>query len=251
MVMDFDVRLLAPIATSIGICVTVTLWVLNQRRKSLSFEILKREALVSVKGAARNSLEVRFDGEPVEDAYLLVVKVLNSGHLPIMPGDYQGRVSIDVSQVSEILSASITESLPADLEERLPTSPQGPNGVIQEVQKHRLLLRPLLMNGGDWIAVQLLVRRLSGNVTVRGHINGIKEITVMRRRALMPVVLTQVGAFVMACSMLLVDPRDLVPLKIEDILPYLLFFLLGYTFLSAGTYMPRLQGNAQGPNPSG
>ena len=73
--MDLDIRILAPTATSIGIIVSIFLWILNQRKKELSYEILFLDQLVKVTGNARKHLDVTFNGRRVDDARLAIVRV--------------------------------------------------------------------------------------------------------------------------------------------------------------------------------
>ncbi len=112
--LQFDPRYLAPLATCIGIAVTVYLFLL-QRRKELSYEILWRQQLVEMKGKTRNRIDLRFDGKPARDASFVVVRLINSGHVNIMPSDYQVSLSVDCGTVSDILMAEIAETEPNGL----------------------------------------------------------------------------------------------------------------------------------------
>ncbi|MBX9690360.1 MAG: hypothetical protein K2X27_26840 [Candidatus Obscuribacterales bacterium] len=234
---NFDVRLLAPIATCLAITVTIILWVLNQKRKELSFQIVKRQSLFMLKGEAKKHLRVYFADNLVEDLQIIVVKVMNTGHLPINSGEYQGKLSINTGPGSTVLMGSVIESNPADLDERNPQK-GADNSIIEGLQADRLFLRPLLLNAGDSYCIQLIAKNISGRISLSGHIQGIKSIIERKEKAIMPVVLMQIGALIMAGSMLIVDPRSLMPFQLEDVLPYLLLFLLGYVFLSAGMILP-------------
>lgn len=240
--MNIDVRLLAPLATCLAIIVSVILWRLNQRRKSLDYQVLRREPILSLKGRARRRLDVRYDGMPVEDASLVVVRIRNSGHLPINPGDYQTRLAVSAPAGAAILSAEVTDCEPADLDERY----RGEDGSVQLIERtdrDQLSLKPVLLNEGDSFTIQMLLRApsgLAGRVKVTGHIQGVPRISEHRPRRLGEQALTQAGALVMAGSMVLVEPSKLLPFQIEDVMPCALMFLLGYVFLSAGMYIPRI-----------
>src|SRR4030095_8429547 len=173
--MDIPSYVYAPTATLFGVSVSVCLWILNQRRKELSYRVLRGDALVNVKGEAKRRGEVRFDGRPVEDAHLVVVRVANSGHLPINPGDYQGKLAICVNPGSSILMADVIETVPGDLDERLPQQ-NGQRSLIERVQKDRLILQPVLLNEDDSLSVQMLVKNYAGKVTVSGHVQGVPSI---------------------------------------------------------------------------
>ncbi len=231
-----DIRLLAPIATCLAIIVSIYLWYLN-RKKALSYNILRRAPLLNLKGAASNELDVRFGGHSVLDAYLIVVRLFNSGHLAINSTDYQSSVSIMLNPGAEILAASVIETIPVDLKERIKNAAEQ-QSLIQNIEKERILLTPVLLNEGDSITVQILARNAAGEIKVRGHLHGIKTINIWHENRLLPKLLIQTGALIMAFAMLGVQPSDLMQLRFEFILPWILIFLLGVVFLQAGLYWP-------------
>lgn len=236
--MPIDVRLYAPIATGIGICVSIFLWILNQRRKELRYEIVKRQEVLALKGEARKHLQVLFDKTPVEDIHILVLKLINTGHLTINPSDYQSKLSVQTGAGSKILMATVIESQPADLDERKASEAEQ-SSLIESVKENCLYFRPVMLNQGDSFTLQLILQSPGPKVTIGGHIQGIPVIKAVESRQILPLVLTQVGAITMAFSMLLVDPRDLYPLQLGDVIPYALFFLLGYVLLTAGINLPK------------
>jgi hypothetical protein len=229
-----DVRLLAPLATLCGIIVTVSLWNLNKQRKAVSYKILECIDLMSVRGPARKRIELTFDGTQVEDAQLVSVMIVNSGHLPINLGDYQSPLTIVVNPGAEIVSADITETEPADLDERLSGSKE-PKQFIDRVEKERVVLTPLVLNAEDAMVIQLLVRKLKGKVAVRGHLLGISKIREHVRAKLVQNALIYFGAFIMAVSIFCVEPPTvLLEYGFDNALPWTFLFFFGYVFLWAG-----------------
>lgn len=127
--MEIDPRYLAPLATCIGICVTVYLFLL-QRRKELTYDILWRQQLVEVKGKTRHRNDLRFDGNPAKDASFVVVRLINSGHVNIMPGDYRVRLSLNCGAAADILMAEVAETERVGLNDDSTTGP-----VIERIEK--------------------------------------------------------------------------------------------------------------------
>jgi hypothetical protein len=233
-----DIKLLAPTMTFMGICVSIILWNLNQKRKALSFAILWNRPLLNLKGVAREQMDIFFKGKQVAEADLIVVRVFNSGHLPIHTGDYQTALTLELEPGASILDANVIETLPANLEERLKIkSDESP--LIESIEESKILLRPILLNEGDSFTLQMLVLNAYGKVKVTGHVLGVNNVKVFKDSQLVPIVLTQVGVVIMALAMLTVEPRDIIALAFEHILPFILLFLLGYVLLSAGIYWPR------------
>ncbi len=212
--MFIDIRLLAPIATCIGIAVSTMLWFLSQRRKAISYMILERHPVLNLKGAARNQLDIRFDGHSILDSYLIVVRIFNRGHLTINVGDYQTAMFVALNPGAEILAAGVIETVPADLEDRIKA--KRPNAaLIEKIVQERIVLTPVLLNQGDSITLQLLARNTAGALNVHGHIEGIKRITCWREKRIWRKVLTYSGALTMAFAMLGVEPSDIVNCSIR------------------------------------
>jgi hypothetical protein len=230
-----DVRLLAPMATGIGIVVSTILWTKNQRTKQLSYIILWQDALTHVRSNVRDRLDIRFDGEPVHEARLVLVQIINSGHLPIAVNDYQSKLSISCSPGAKVLYAEVIATTPGDLDDRCRSEQGSRKDLIEHIDKNEVTIAPILLNDGDSMTVQMLVENLRGSVKVGGHINGIRRITVWRPSTLVSTVLTNIGALVMAAAMLLCEPHEIFRYDLP-ILAAVLFFLLGYTLLSAGLY---------------
>jgi hypothetical protein len=219
-----DIKLLAPAMTFIGICVSIILWNLNQKRKALSFAILWNRPLLNLKGVTREQMDIFFKGKQVSEADLIVVRVFNSGHLPINTADYQTALALELEPGATILDANVIETLPANLE---------------AIEESKIMLRPILLNEGDSFTLQMLVLNAYGKVKVTGHVLGIHSIRAYKSSRLVPITLTQIGVLVMAFAMLAVEPKDIIALAFEHVLPFILLFLLGYVLLSAGIYWPR------------
>lgn len=230
---EFDVRLLAPIATVCAILVSILLWRLNQKNKSLSYEVLWRAPLLNVRGAARKKLEVFYEGKPVGEAELIILRIWNSGHIPVNAGEFLSPLSVKFNPTAEVIATGVTETMPGDLEERLKGKP-----LIAGAENAMVQINPILLNPDDSITLQLVVRKAVGRIAVEGHVQGISKVNAYHYRDLIPRTLTQVGALVMAGGMLLVEPDDIRTFGFEHLLPCLLIFATGYVLLHSGLYWP-------------
>lgn len=243
--MKIETYLFAPLATVTGIIISITLWYLNRQRKALCYEILSCDTLVNLKGSAKNRLEIKFNQRLVHDAKLLVIKIINTGHLPIVASDFQTRLTISVPEGAQIVFADIMETAPADLEDRLRVQ-SGQPSLIEDIDQTNIHLRPILLNSGDSATIQMLVNNLIGSVAVRAHLQGIKAVTPVKKRTWIHTLMVQIGALIMAGSMLMVEPHDVMTFGPQELLPTILIFLLGYIVLFAGLYAPkRLQRKMQ------
>jgi hypothetical protein len=233
-----DIRLLAPSATFLAIIVTIYLWRITHRKR-LSYSLGRHDPLLNLKGIARKDLDIRFGGHSVLDAYLVTIRIFNSGHIPIFASDYQTPISLLFNPGTHLLTASIIETVPVDLEDRIKEKTGEKQGLIQKIEDERILLVPVLLNPGDSITVQILARNITDKVKVRAHINGVKTIRMWKEGRLLPKTLIQLGALIMAFAMLGVQPSDLMQFRFDYILPWILTFLIGFVFLQAGIYWPR------------
>jgi len=234
-----DPRYLAPLATTVGVTVTITLWMLNLRRKELSFEILSDTPLITLKEEVKDKVEISFHGQPVHDVHLVQVRITNSGNVPIRSADYEGRLSIAVPEGSRILMAEVVETHPQQLEKRVRSEANG-GSLIEETEDNAVVIRPILMNNRDWLTVKMLVTNPAGKINVSGHIEGIHEIRRTKESTVMPLVMANIGTFIMVISLFFLDPTSLSTNDWGEYLPYLVFFLIGYLMLMVGIYFPRL-----------
>src|SRR5215207_9277121 len=78
----------------LAIAVSIILYLLQRNRKELSYFIISKTPLVNVAKDVGDKLEIRFDGKVVRAVHLIVVRIFNSGNVPILPIDFQRDVSI-------------------------------------------------------------------------------------------------------------------------------------------------------------
>jgi len=244
--LEFDPRYLAPLATCIGICVTVYLFLL-QRRKELTYDVLWRQQLVEMKGKTRHRIDLRFDGNPARDASFVVVRLTNTGHVNIMPGDYQVRLSLCCGSAATILMAEVAETEPLGLNEESTTGP-----IIERVEKDKVILRPIMLNRHDSVTLQLLVNQPDEKIVLSGHIQGIRRLEERRGRPLTPVVMIFAGQCIAWMSMFFVTPQMFFPFKFAEVIPLLFTFLTGQILFLFGLHLERQQSNLrQGQSWSG
>ncbi len=243
--LEFDPRYLAPLATCIGIAVTVYLYLL-QRRKELSYEVLWRQQLVEIKGKTRHRIDLHFDGNPARDASFIVVRLTNTGHVNIMPSDYQVRLSLDCGSASDILMAEIAETEPLGLGD---DSTAGP--LIERIEKNKVVLRPMMLNRHDSVTLQLLVLQPGEKITLNGHIQGVKRILQTSGHPVWPLIMIYTGQCVAWVSMFFVNPQMFFPFKFADVIPFLFVFLTGQVLFVCGMHLERQQSSMRQGQPWG
>ena len=204
----------------IAIAVSVVLYLLQRKRKVLAYEIVSRTPLLSVKEEVKGRVQITFDGQPVSDATMVILKLLNSGNVPILPFDFLRPVNIGFGKDAQILSAEIIETNPDNIEASV------------EVGAQTLTLVPVLLNGGDSVTLKVLLTRFEGDVDVNGRIVGVKQIQSVKENP-MPLVAVFGGmiATMIGVSFLTLQERP------EEF--GVSIVLAGYTLMFSGMFSSR------------
>jgi hypothetical protein len=152
------------VLAALAIGATVGIYWLQRQRKRLSYEVVSRNRLLTVTEEHQSKLRVTYDGEPVKDLSILVIRLVNSGNVPIAAQDFATPVIISAGDRARVFSAAITDTDPVEL--------------LAEIEKHdeQVLLVPTLLNAGDAITLKLLVSDYGGKASVFGRIVGVKTI---------------------------------------------------------------------------
>jgi hypothetical protein len=153
-----------------AVIVSVTLWLRN--RKALSYEVVSDVPLVTISHGANDSateaIEIRYNGNPVQDVRLVVVRLWNSGNVPIAQNDYDEPLTLQFG--GQLLASDVIESTPPALKKKaIAGGGIGPG--YAAIAFHNLVLNPR-----DSITVQALLTDFTGDVSVEGHIVGIPSI---------------------------------------------------------------------------
>lgn len=147
-------------AIVISAAVAITLFRLGRKRRSLVYEFLSMNRLVSLRDQGSGRIRVLVDETPVLDVGLVQIRILNSGTDPIPTADFFRPVSFSISETARIVEGSVSEENPSNI------------GAQLEVTEHRVTLVPTLMNGGDSLVVKLLIADFDGIISADARIQG-------------------------------------------------------------------------------
>jgi len=163
----------------------------------------------------------------VQDVYLVVARIINTGNVPIVSTDYEDPVNLSFGENSPILTTDSSETNPDNL--RASTN----------IEKKRVVLAPVLLNRGDSITIKMLISQFDGEIKVDGHIAGVKSIRKLAERRvsyilmLSGTVISIVGLTLWAQA---TPPRPPFSEELTLAWPYLIFFLLGYALVLIGAF---------------
>jgi hypothetical protein len=134
--------------------------------KAVSYEVVSQTPLVSLQDSAARQLQVLYNGQPVADVSLIVLRVQNTGNEPIPTVDYEKPITFQFGEGAQVLSAEITEMTPPNL------------GASVRLTPNSVELAPTLLNSEDTLLVKALISGSAIKVTADARIVGVRELLV-------------------------------------------------------------------------
>jgi hypothetical protein len=131
--------------------------------KRVTYEVVFRMELFTVKDRLEDKLAVFYEGKPINSLSILVLKVRNLG-ATILSTDYERPISFDMGQSSQVLYVEITEVAHAEITPRV------------EVQGAGFVIDRMLLNRRDTITFRILVKDATNDIHPDARIAGVKQI---------------------------------------------------------------------------
>ena len=144
------------------------LYYLQKPRKELAYAVLSKRRLLSVASELRGRVQITLDDKPVEDIYLLIVGVKNSGTLPILDSDFVYTPKIRTVSSAQLVSVEVSKFRPVNLQVKL------------KLLEDNFAFSPLLLNPGDYFVVQALVSGKSPELEPDFRVVGMSKVETLR-----------------------------------------------------------------------
>jgi len=190
---------------SLGVTFLIYSW--QRQVKSLSYGIVSSAPLVSVQDDVASRVNVTFDGSPVPDVRLAVVRVVNSGNVPIEKQDFERPVSFTFGKETKgkILDAIVAQ-----------TTPPGMGAAIIQ-NGNTVAIKPALLNPNDSITLRVLLTGGDWQIEADARVVGVPEIVKadfsqqqkrtgnLRWLAAIPVIVGLIGFFVSSLAGWILD----------------------------------------------
>lgn len=157
-------QFIGAILVVIGIIISIILHWIQQPKNSLSWKIVSNTPLVKISSEIRGNLQVLFEGNPVKDIQLIIVKIINSGNVSIKSGDYERPINLNFDINAQILTAEVINTIPSNIE------------ASTNIEGNKIFITPTLLNKGDSITIKTLVNQFDNHISVDGRIVGVKDI---------------------------------------------------------------------------
>lgn len=147
----------------VAFVVPVLLYLLQRKRKALSYNVVSITPLLNVEEEEEGRLKILFEDKQVLDPYVVIFDVLNSGNVSITQTDYDEQVRF-FFKAKKVLSAKVIK-----------TNPKGIKAKV-DVFSDNVALNPVLLNGGDSIRLKIFLEKYEDVIDVDGRIVGVKNI---------------------------------------------------------------------------
>ena len=166
-------QILGVFLTMLGIVAAVWIYWLQRQTKELAFGIISSRRLIKASDEVSSRITMQLDGKTVTNLYLIIFALKNSGDQAIVKADFERPLRITFPGGC-ILSATVTS--------------QFPRNIAAEVESddHHAQLRPLLLNSGDQVVLQLLVSTTNTEPSVDIRILDIPELSLINTKARLP-----------------------------------------------------------------
>jgi len=158
---------------------TIVLTFKLKKRKAISYQILSDTLVTSIKKEVEKDIEILYKGKKAKDVRLVILKIWNSGNVPIVSKDYEKPITFINSELidnQKILYVDITKTLPENLGIKIVWDPAHKSIGFDKV----------LLNENDSVTVQLLLSDYKDKISVEGRLVGgtIKEIKFDKKQRL-------------------------------------------------------------------
>jgi hypothetical protein len=155
-------------ATFLAVFVAVILFLLDRAVKDLQIEVLSNSPLISVEGDIAKDIKILYKDQPVQALSVIILRIENTGNIPIKESDYSRPVIISVSPDAEVGEFTVVE-----------TRPEAIDLSLRKIAPHRVELSKSLLNPGDQVLVRILALDNDGTLDVNARIADISQIRIL------------------------------------------------------------------------
>jgi len=105
---------LRTIIAVVAIMVTISIYLLNRKKKSLSYQVVRNDELIKVDKLVQSRVLVTVDGQPAVGLSLIILEIQNTGNEPIKTVDFERPLTFQFTSAN-VISARALDTWPKDL----------------------------------------------------------------------------------------------------------------------------------------
>lgn len=152
------------VATVITLIVTVLFFILSQKDKEISYEIIYSKPVVEIFGTvAKHDISVLFDKKEKKGIYSTLIKIKNTGSVEIEKDDLSSPIAINSNK--KIYSMKIVEK-----------EPKIANANLKKQNERTFDLTFSLLNKNNYILIEMITENNHPDISLISHIKGIEKI---------------------------------------------------------------------------
>lgn len=154
------------ILTLLGVIITAIVTIVifrKQSRKEIAYAVISNSPVISIDAGLQGKAQVMYNGMAINDARLVVLRIWNSGNLPIAASDYDVPVKLSFGEKTEVLDFEVLETNPDNLQ------------VLVKQDGQSLILEPVLLNSQDSFKIKILLTKFDNILNINARIVGIKQ----------------------------------------------------------------------------
>lgn len=143
----------------------IAIWVYRRQKskKEITYQVVSDAPIASINQAVADRVELRFDGNPIHEARILVLKMWNSGNLAVKRDDYEEPITFTFHGRT-VVSSDILETEPPDL-----IDPKTIKTFLT-FQAESVEFPKFLLNPKQSISITTLLTGAKKNISTRGRI---------------------------------------------------------------------------------
>lgn len=159
---------LGAIFGALAVVVSLVIYLDARPEKQLKIEILSNSPLVSMNTAMSRDMQVLYKGMPVHSLTLILLRIANSGNVPIREDDYSEPLRIRLAPSASIGEVTLQE-----------TRPEGIRLTPTVTATGQVDLAPALLNPGDQVVLKILAVNNDSTLLIGARIVGVPQIEIM------------------------------------------------------------------------
>jgi hypothetical protein len=165
--------LIGALIAIVTIIVSIVIYFKQRSRKRLSYRILSNTVLLGVEEEVKKDIQLSYKGKAIVGVRLLVLRIFNSGNVPVVSTDYEKPISIDLGKETRVLTAEVIKKSPPNLQSAI------------SIEDHVVTLYPALLNPADSITTKMLVTKYENGLEVNSRIIGVSRVEELREGSLL------------------------------------------------------------------
>ena len=211
----------------VALVVSVALYAVGRKRKRLAWCLEAKTSIVRKPKGAESRLGVTFDGHPVANADLVLLRLRNSGNQTIEATDFEDTLRIHFDADDEAKEAPRVLSVE-------PVKLSNPAMQVKAtIEDGRVIVHPVLLNEGDSLQLRIIGENLAhAKMGLHGRLSGIPALIQERpgeqRSTQRAALLT--GLFVAFAALMMWQKTQILVFQYA-VLPAMLGIMVVMTFL--------------------